>query len=71
MTKIKVKFPKGIQKVHIPFMPNIDSYDQLYRQIERIEYPKSATRIEASIKVSIDLRHGTTSYQLSQVTVHK
>lgn len=71
MRKIKVKFPKGVQRVHIPFLPELGSYDQLFREIERVEYPKKTRRIEASLVVSIDLAKGQTSYKIGEVVVSK
>lgn len=71
MKTITVTFEKGIQSVHIPFTPDIGSYDQLYKQMERVAVPKNARRIEASLVVSVDLAKGQTSYQLAEVTVHK
>lgn len=69
---MKIKdFPKGIRTIRIPFIPNIGSYDQLYERLDTIKPPKSARRIEASITVSVDLKKGETSYQISEITVSK
>lgn len=68
---IKVKFPKGVRTVHVPFLAELGSYDQLHKQMKKVKYPKSVRRIEASITCSIDLRKGETSYELAQVSVHK
>lgn len=67
----KITFPKGIDTIHIPFTANIGSYNQLYKQIKRIKFPKSARRVEASLVVSIDLKEQLTNYQIAQVTLLK
>lgn len=71
MKSSEIKFPRGIKIVHIPFYPDIGSFEQLHRRIEKIKFPKNARRIEASITVSVDLKAGETSYQLAQVSVIK
>lgn len=69
--KIKVKFPKGIHTVNIPFMAKIGSYDQLYEAIEKIEPSKAARWIEATLKVNIDLKKEVLTYTSFQVSVSK
>lgn len=68
MKTYKIKFGKA-DTVHIPFMAEIGSYDQLHAQIQKVDYPKSARRIEATITCSVDLKEGTTSYEMAQVSV--
>lgn len=69
--KIKVAFPQGIKKVHVPFSAHAETYDALHYQISRIEYPKTARRVEATITCSVDLRDGLGDYEIAQVTVFK
>ncbi len=66
-----VQFPRGIRRLNIPFMPDIGSYDQLSREMNRFEIPKGARRMSAEIVVSIDLKVGQTSYQMAQVYFEK
>ena len=67
----KVKFPPKIRTLHIPFMAELGSYDQLRREIDRIDCPKGTRRIEASITLSIDLTKNKLNYSLAQVTLHR
>lgn len=67
----EVNFPRGVHTVHIPFIPDSGSYDQLYKQIHRIKWPKNTRYVSAQIMVSIDARYGETNYEVSQVTIEK
>jgi len=68
---MKIRFKKGIKTIHVPFHPEMGSYNQLYREINKCKFPKSTRRIEASLVVSIDLKEGATSYELAEVTLMK
>ncbi len=68
--KTKVKFDNGVHTVHVPFMPPWGAYGELHSQIARIDYPKDADRIEATITVSIDL-HGDMDWEGAEVKIIK
>lgn len=71
MKKIKIKFPKSIKIMHIPFMGGIGAYDQLYKEIDRIEYPKGVRYIRAVHEVFIDLKDSRLNRSSSEVELTK
>lgn len=68
MKKIKVKFDKGINTIHIPFISS--NYDELYAEIIKIVHPKSVKKIEAVHKVTWNKQDGLW-LESSEVVVKK
>jgi hypothetical protein len=71
MKKEEIKFKRGVYTIHIPFMPKIGAYGELYEQIKKTKYPKNTRRIEATLTVAIDLEEGKISYEMAQVSISK
>lgn len=70
ISKIKIKFPKGVVRVNVPFMMPFDITHELGRQMKRVKIPKAAKRIGAEIRILVDLE-GDESYELAQVFIEK
>lgn len=72
--KIKITFGKGVEAVIVPFLAELGSYDQLYKQMARIEPPRNARGIKCTLECFIDLKpkkHLNLSNRSAQVTVLK
>lgn len=69
--KNKIRFPRGVVSVHVPFVPEYGSYEQLYEAIDKVKIPKSARMVVAQLTVSVDLRGGRTNYEIAEVILEK
>lgn len=42
----KIRFPRGIHMIHVPFMVNSGGYDDLEKELKKMDYPKTVKSIE-------------------------
>jgi hypothetical protein len=66
----KIKFPKGIHAIHVPFHPEIGSYEQLYKQVSALDYPKSVKKVTAKIEINY-IPHEKIEWQCAEVILEK